>query len=198
MMIVADIIGLVAFALSGVLISLYKRLDIFGIFFIASLTALGGGVIRDVLAGRVPFAFVHYYPILVVVVTVVTALMFKSHIREIDRKFLFVFFDSIGLCAFSVTGSLAGIEAGFNLFGVIILSIATAVGGGLVRDMLLNEVPFILKKEVYASVALLTAVSVFVLDALGMLGSVTLSLLFAGMLFLRLAAYKMGYHLPRL
>ena len=197
-MIVADIIGLVAFALSGVLISLYKRLDIFGVFFIASLTALGGGVIRDVLAGRVPFAFVHYYPILVVVVTVAVALMFRKHIREIDRKFLFVFFDSIGLCAFSVTGSLVGIEAEFNLFGVIILSIATAVGGGLVRDMLLNEVPFILKKEIYASVALLTAVIAFVLDALGMLSSVMLTLLFVSMLFLRLAAYKMGYHLPRL
>ena len=197
-MIVADIIGLVAFALSGVLISLYKRLDIFGVFFIASLTALGGGVIRDVLAGRVPFAFVHYYPILVVVATVAVALMFRRHIREIDRKFLFVFFDSIGLCAFSVTGSLVGIEAEFNLFGVIILSIATAVGGGLVRDMLLNEVPFILKKEIYASVALLTAVIAFVLDALGMLSSVMLTLLFVSMLFLRLAAYKMGYHLPRL
>ena len=196
-MIVADIIGLVAFALSGVLISLYKRLDIFGVFFIASLTALGGGVIRDVLAGRVPFAFTHYYPILVVVVTVTAALMLKAHIHQIDRKFLFVFFDSIGLCAFSITGSLVGIEAGFNLFGVIILSIATAVGGGLVRDMLLNEVPFILKKEVYASVALLTAVIAFVFDALGILNTVTLTLLFVGMLFLRLAAYRMGYHLPR-
>ncbi len=196
-MIVADIIGLVAFALSGVLISLYKRLDIFGVFFIASLTALGGGVIRDILAGRVPFAFTHYYPISVVVLTVIAALALKAHIREIDRKFLFVFFDSIGLCAFSVTGSLVGIEVEFNLFGVIILSIATAVGGGLVRDMLLNEVPFILKKEFYASIALLTAVIAFVFDALGILGSFTLALLFIAMLFLRLAAYKMGYQLPR-
>ena len=197
-MIVADIIGLIAFALSGVLISLYKQLDIFGVFFIASLTALGGGVIRDVLAGRVPFAFTHYYPILFVVVTVTAALMLKAHIREIDRKFLFVFFDSIGLCAFSVTGSLVGIEAEFNLFGVIILSIATAVGGGLVRDMLLNEIPFILKKEVYASVALLTAVIAFVLDIFGVLNTFTLLLLFVSMLFLRLAAYRMGYHLPRI
>ncbi len=193
----ADIIGLVAFALSGVLISLYKRLDIFGVFFIASLTALGGGVIRDVLAGRVPFAFTHYYPISVVVLTVIAALVLKAHIREIDRKFLFVFFDSIGLCAFSITGSLVGIEAGFNLFGVIILSIATAVGGGLVRDMLLNQVPFILKKEFYASVALLTAVIAFVFNTLGVLNSFMLTLLFVAMLFLRLAAYKMGYQLPR-
>ncbi len=197
-MIVADIIGLVAFALSGVLISLYKKLDIFGVFFIASLTALGGGVIRDVLAGRVPFAFTHYYPILVVLLTVITALFLKAHIREIDRKFLFVFFDSIGLCAFSITGSLVGIEVGFNLFGVVILAIATAVGGGLVRDMLLNEVPFILKKEVYASVALLTAVIAFIFDVFGILNTFTLMLLFVGMLFLRLAAYKVGYHLPRL
>lgn len=196
-MIVADIIGLVAFALSGVLISLYKKLDIFGVFFIASLTALGGGVIRDVLAGRVPFAFTHYYPILVVVVTVSTALFLRSKIKEIDRKFLFVLFDAVGLCAFSITGSLVGIDVGFNLFGVIILSIATAVGGGLVRDMLLNEVPFILKKEVYASIALFAAVIAFVLDVLGILNSLTLTLLFVGMLFLRLAAYKVGYHLPR-
>ncbi len=197
-MIVADIIGLVAFALSGVLISLYKKLDIFGVFFIASLTALGGGVIRDVLAGRVPFAFTHYYPILVVIITVIAALLLKRHIREIDRKFLFVVFDSIGLCAFSITGSLVGIEVGFNMFGVVILSIATAVGGGLVRDMLLNEVPFILKREIYASVALLTAIAMFVLDRMDLLDTVTLTLLFLGMLFLRLASYKLGYHLPRL
>ena len=197
-MIVADIIGLVAFALSGVLISLYKKLDIFGVFFIASLTALGGGVIRDVLAGRVPFAFTHYYPILVVIITVIAALLLKRHIREIDRKFLFVVFDSIGLCAFSITGSLVGIEVGFNMFGVVILSIATAVGGGLVRDMLLNEVPFILKREIYASVALLTAIAMFVLDRMELLDTVTLTLLFFGMLFLRLASYRFGYHLPRL
>ena len=197
-MIVADIIGLVAFALSGVLISLYKKLDIFGVFFIASLTALGGGVIRDVLAGRVPFAFTHYYPILVVIITVIAALLLKRHIREIDRKFLFVVFDSIGLCAFSITGSLVGIEVEFNMFGVVILSIATAVGGGLVRDMLLNEVPFILKREIYASVALLTAIAMFVLDRMDLLDTVTLTLLFLGMLFLRLASYKLGYHLPRL
>ncbi len=197
-MIVADIIGLIAFALSGVMIAAYKKLDIFGVFFIATLTALGGGVVRDVLAGRTPFAFSDYYPITVVMVTVVLALVFRLYAKAIDRKLLFVLFDSIGLCAFSITGALVGIEAGFNLFGIVILSISTAVGGGLIRDMLLNEIPFILKEEIYASVSIFIALGVFVLDRFGYAGNVSLSLLFFVMLALRICAYRFSIHLPKL
>jgi len=197
-MIAADIIGIIAFALSGVIIAAYKRLDIFGAFFIASLSALGGGIVRDVLAGRVPFAFLHYYPITVVIVTVSAALLFRLYTKEIDRKFLFVLFDSVGLCAFSITGALVGIEAEFNLFGVVILAISTAVGGGLIRDMLLNEIPFILKEEFYATVSLCTALGVFVLERIGFNNSYTLLLLFSLMLGVRIFAYTKKVHLPKL
>ncbi len=197
-MIVADIIGLIAFALSGVMIAVYKKLDIFGVFFIASLTALGGGVVRDVLAGRTPFAFVHYYPVAVVLLTVTLALVFRLYAKAIDKKFLFVLFDSVGLCAFSITGALVGIEAELNLFGVVVLAITTAVGGGLIRDMLLNEIPFILKEEVYATVSLVIALGVFVLEGLGLVGNISLGVLFFVMLGVRMYAYTQGVHLPKL
>jgi len=197
-MIVFDIIGLVAFAISGVLISIYKKLDIFGVFFISTLTALGGGVLRDTIANKAPFSFTNYYPITVVFMTIIIALYFKSHIKDIDRKFLFVLFDSIGLCAFSITGALVGVEVGYNLFGVISLAISTAVGGGLIRDMLLNKVPFILKKEVYATISIMIAIFIFLFDKVGLNNNFSMMILMLIMIGIRLYSYKRDYHLPRL
>ena len=196
-MIVFDIIGLIAFAISGVLISIYKKLDIFGVFFISTLTALGGGVLRDTIANKAPFSFTNYYPITVVFMTIIIALYFKSHIKDIDRKFLFVLFDSIGLCAFSITGALVGVEVGYNLFGVISLAISTAVGGGLIRDMLLNKVPFILKKEVYATISIMIAIFIFLFDKVGLNNNFSMMILMLIMIGIRLYSYRRDYHLPR-
>ncbi len=197
-MIVADIIGTIAFAISGVLIAVYKKLDIFGIFFVAYLTALGGGVIRDTVADRMPFAFTNYYPIVTVFITIVLTVVLEVYKKDIDSKFLFILSDAIGLCAFSITGAMVGIEVGFNIFGVIILAISTAVGGGLVRDMLLNEVPFILKEQVYATIAVFIAIVLFSLKSFDLINSISLSLLFFVALFIRLYTYKRKYHLPKL
>ena len=197
-MIVADIIGTIAFAISGVLIAVYKKLDIFGIFFVAYLTALGGGVIRDTVADRMPFAFTNYYPIVTVFITIVLTVVLEVYKKDIDSKFLFILSDAIGLCAFSITGAMVGIEVGFNIFGVIILAISTAVGGGLVRDMLLNEVPFILKEQVYATIAVFIAIVLFSLKSFDLINSISLSLLFFIALFIRLYTYKHKYHLPKL
>ncbi len=196
-MIYADIIGTIAFAISGVLIAVYKKLDLFGVFFIAYLTALGGGVIRDTIADRAPFAFTNYYPIITVFITIVFTLVFKIYKKDVDNKFLFILSDAIGLCAFSITGAMVGINAGFNIFGVIILSISTAVGGGLVRDMLLNKVPFILKEQVYATISVFIAVILYILEKYSLLNSISLFILFMVSLFVRLYTYKKRYHLPK-
>ncbi|QOG12702.1 trimeric intracellular cation channel family protein [Arcobacter sp. FWKO B] len=201
LLILSDIIGIASFAISGLLIAYHKKLDLLGILILSALTALGGGIIRDLLADRTPFAFINYYPSLTVMGAIILGIIFKIHLQEehkISNKFLFIIFDSIGLCAFSITGSLVGLDAGFNLFGVIILGFVTALGGGIIRDILLNQIPFILKKEFYGTIAILIALAIFILETLSLLNSITILIVFVSALTLRLLAYKRRWELPKL
>jgi len=196
---IADIIGIAAFAMSGMLTGVRYQLDILGIAIVATLTALGGGILRDTLIGEMPFAFSEYYPSLTVLGVLVLSIVFRLYRREeIERKFLFIISDTLGLVAFSITGALVGIAQDLNVFGTIILGFLTAVGGGIIRDMLLNRVPSILTHDVYGTIALLVSLSLALLhlaDALNMyttiaVGSITL--------LLRLIAYKKAWQLPKL
>lgn len=196
---IADIIGIIAFAISGFLTGVRHRLDLLGLIIVASLTALGGGIIRDMILGRTPFAFNEYYPAVTVLITIGVALSFRLYRRtEIERKWVFVFSDTVGLVAFSITGALLAIGAGLNFFGVIILSFLTAVGGGITRDILINQVPAILTKDFYGSIALIVALTLVLLDALGMMNDLTILTLAGLTVGLRLVAYKNNWHLPRL
>lgn len=195
----ADIIGIISFALSGFLIAIHYKLDILGVFISAFLTALGGGVIRDAIAGRTPYIFSHDLPIIVVVATVVIALIFKLHkISNLEGKTAFILFDAIGLSSFAITGSLVAIESDFNFLGVIILAFLTAVGGGTTRDVLINKIPFILISEFYATVAMFIGVIMFVLNSLNQINLLNLTIVFAFGTIFRLLAYYKKWHLPKL
>lgn len=195
----ADIIGIISFALSGFLIAIHYKLDILGVFISAFLTALGGGVIRDAIAGRTPYIFSHDLPIIVVVATVVIALVFKLHkISNLEGKTAFILFDAIGLSSFAITGSLVAIESDFNFLGVIILAFLTAVGGGTTRDVLINKMPFILISEFYATVAMFIGVIIFVLNSLNQINLLNLTIVFAFGTIFRLLAYYKKWYLPKL
>ena len=199
LVIAADILGIIAFALSGFLTAIRHQLDLLGIFIAMALTALGGGIIRDTILGRTPFAFDEYYPAVTILITLFLATIFKVYQREeLERKWLFVISDTIGLVAFSITGALLAIDAGYNFFGVIILSFLTAIGGGVTRDILVNKVPDILIKDFYGSIALVVSVTLVILNGLNMMNdmAITATAIFA--LCLRLIAYKKRWHLPRL
>ena len=196
---VADIIGIVAFAVSGFLAGVRHKLDLLGIIIVASLTALGGGIIRDMMLGRTPFAFSEYYPALTVITTVTLALLFKLYRRqEIERKWLFVISDTVGLVAFSITGALLGIGAGFNFFGVIIVSFLTAIGGGVTRDTLINQVPGVLTHDFYGTIALIVALLLIAFNALGMMNDIVITGIAVFAVALRLIAYKRQWSLPKL
>ena len=195
----ADIIGIAAFALSGMLTGVRHKLDLLGIGIVATLSALGGGLLRDALIGRLPFAFSEYYPSLTVLVATAIAIAFRLDRREgLERKLLFVVSDTIGLVAFSITGALIGIDYGLNVFGVIILGFLTAVGGGIIRDTLLNQVPAILTHDVYGSIALIVSFWLALLHITGLLNDFTLFAVALLTVALRLSAYRLGWHLPRL
>ncbi|MBU0924138.1 trimeric intracellular cation channel family protein [bacterium] len=196
---IADIIGVICFALSGFLIAVHYKLDILGVFIASFLTALGGGMIRDVLADKTPYVFSSNLPVILVVATVVIALLFKLHkIDDLEGKTTFIISDAIGLVSFSITGSIVAIQNEFNFLGVLILAFLTAVGGGTIRDILINRVPSILVSEFYATVALIIASAMFVLEIFELRNIFSIMIVFICGVILRLLAYYKKWHLPTL
>ena len=199
LVIAADILGIIAFTLSGFLVGVRNHLDLLGLIISASLTALGGGVVRDVILGRTPFAFNEYYPAITVIVTILLAFAFRLYRREkLERKWLFVIFDTIGLVAFSITGALLAIEVEFNFFGVMILSFLTAVGGGVLRDTMINQVPAVLISDFYGSIAIIVSILLLILVQMDMVNTWGVASVAGFAIFLRLLAYHKQWHLPKL
>lgn len=199
LVVAADILGIIAFALSGFLIGVRHKLDLLGLIISASTTALGGGVARDVILNRTPFAFNEYYPAITVFVTIFIAFLFRNKLRhEIERKLLFVISDTIGLVAFSIAGALLAISADFNFFGVIILSFLTAVGGGVLRDTMINQIPSVLTSDFYGSIALIVAILLIISNALWSLNTLSVAIIATLAITLRLLAYTKQWHLPKL
>ena len=195
----ADFIGIASFALSGFLAGVRHRLDIFGIALLAFLTALGGGIARDVIVGRIPVSMQNFSLCFIVLITIFIATILKLHKKtELDQKLIFVVSDALGLAAFSIAGSIVAIDSGLNGFGVSVLSLLTAVGGGMVRDMLVNDVPAILKSEFYATIAIMVGVCMYILGQNGMLNLYTIFALFVLSFTLRMVAYIKEWHLPKL
>ena len=196
---IADIVGVICFALSGFLIAVHYKLDILGVFISSFLTALGGGMIRDVLADKTPYVFTSNIPVILVVATVLIALLFKLHkIDDLEGKTAFIISDAVGLVSFSITGSIVAIQNEFNFLGVLILAFLTAVGGGTIRDILINRVPSILVSEFYATVALIVATIMFTLEIFELRNLFTIMLVFIFGVILRLLAYYKKWHLPTL
>jgi uncharacterized membrane protein YeiH len=196
---IAVIIGSLAFALSGVLTGIRKDLDVMGVFILAFLTANGGGVLRDLVIDRQPAILVSLMPLWLTSVVVVGAWLLKiQRGSTLERTWVFVVSDSVGFVAFSIIGGIVGIEEGLHFFGVITLSFLTATGGGIVRDLLVNEVPLVLRADFYGSIALLLGVAIYLLYLADGVNLLTLSVLFAVGLILRLTAYKYKWQLPKL
>ncbi|WP_028455478.1 trimeric intracellular cation channel family protein [Chitinilyticum litopenaei] len=192
-------IGTASFTISGYLIGAKKRFDLLGVCILALLTAIGGGMIRDVLVNSVPRIFLDASPLYTIFGTL--ALAWILRLQKLESRWLqrvFIVADSIGLVAFSLAGAQFGLALGLNAFGVAFLGFVTAVGGGLVRDMLCNDVPFILHEDFYGTVAILVAVLLYLCWQAGLAGDSMSWLLFAGGLMLRLWAHKSELRLPKI
>lgn len=160
---VMNIIGLISFAAAGTIKALENKLDLFGIFVLGITNALGGGIIRDTIIDKIPFALTSYLDMSIAVLTIlVTIVIFKIRPFKISSKFVSLFPDAVGLAAFATTGALIATEANLTFFGVLILSATTAIGGGVSGDLLIGKIPNILKDDyLYASCAILGASSFF-------------------------------------
>jgi len=125
--------------------------------------------------------------------------LLKLHLKgEIEKKFYFIISDTLGLVSFSISGALIALQAEFNFFGVVLMALVTAVGGGVVRDILLNRVPLLLISEFYGTVSLLVGAILFGFAQFDISGYLPVMVVFAFGVALRLLAYYKQWHLPKI
>lgn len=160
-----DLLGTMAFAISGVLVAINKKMDPFGIFIIAFVTAVGGGTLRDVLIGQTPVTWMKDMTFTYVILgSTVFAVILRNKINYL-RTSLFLF-DTIGIGLYTVVGIEKGITAGLNPIICIALGTMSACFGGVIRDILCNEIPVIFRKEIYATACIVGGLSYFALNKL--------------------------------
>ena len=160
-----DILGTIAFAISGVLVAMDKKLDLFGVFIIAFVTAVGGGTLRDLLIGSTPVAWMQDATyVFVILGTVVFAILFRNKLKYF-KKSLFLF-DTIGIGLYTMVGIEKGLGVGLLPIMCIALGTMTASFGGVIRDILCNEIPVIFRREIYATACILGGISYFLLRKL--------------------------------
>lgn len=151
--VVVDLLGTLAFAVSGAVAARQKHLDPFGVFVVAYVAACGGGIIRDLCLGSLPPVGMADWRYVACVAAVSAATIVAQPLLE-RLKHPIVFFDSLGLGFFAVVGAHKSLAMGNNVEVALLLGTITGVGGGVLRDVLLNRVPIILEKEIYALAAL--------------------------------------------
>lgn len=194
---ILDSIGVFVFSISGVLSALNKKLDAFGVIIIAFVTALGGGTLRDVLIGKTPVSWMENLTYLyIIVLAYFITIFFKRHLEKL-RISLFLF-DSIGLGVFTIIGIEKGIEFGLHPIICIILGTITASFGGVIRDILCNEIPVIFRKEIYATVCIAGGILFFLLKRIHLNQDVLYLFTSLFMISFRLLAVKYKWYLPSL
>lgn len=166
LLLVLDLVGIAVFAASGALTGVQKKLDLFGVVFIAGATALGGGFIRDALIGATPVAALGDWRYLVTP-AVVGVVVFRVHptVARLARPLLIL--DAAGLGLFAVAGARKALDHGIGTVGACGIGMLTAIGGGIIRDVLVREIPVVLHREIYATAALVGAAIIAIGDRLG-------------------------------
>lgn len=189
-----DLVGVVAFAISGVLIAMDKRMDLFGVFIIASVTAIGGGTLRDLLIDE-PVAWVHNMSYIYVIIgTTIFSIIFKNKLFYL-RKSL-PFFDTVGLAIFTLIGLEKALETGFSPIICIATGTMTACFGGIIRDILTNRIPLIFRKEIYATACIIGGIIYFLLHFFPIPDSIVFIVTFSVIFIIRLLAVRYNLQLP--
>jgi uncharacterized membrane protein YeiH len=191
-----EILGTIAFAISGTFAAVQRRLDPFGILIIAFVTSVGGGTVRDLLLGDTPVKWMRdvNYCLLILVTSMIT-MFFKRNIKKF--KITLFLFDSLGLGLFTVLGIQKGIAFGLSPGICIALGTITGCFGGIIRDTLLNTIPLIFRKEVYATACIIGGVLYFALLHFNLKADVAKILVIAFIFTLRIIVVKYKLSLPK-
>ena len=192
---VADLVGVAVFAASGGSAAVAKRLDVFGVVFVGSVAALGGGILRDVVINQSPpLAFADWRYGMTAAGAALLVFFVHPHLVRIRRFVLLL--DAAGLGLFTATGTLKALDVGVPFVGACILGMVTGIGGGLLRDLLTGEIPVVLRSEIYAVASLAGAVAVALGRRLGAPGLVMLLGAAALTFAIRVTAMLRGWSAP--
>lgn len=203
---IVEILGTIAFATSGAMVAINKKVDIFGVLVLSAITALGGGCIRDVLIGALPPRMFSDYRYVIVATVValfvfVVAYIFRDLYEKGQKTVDSVnnYIDAVGLGIFTVTGVQVAIESGYksNAILAICLGVITGIGGGVLRDVMLGEIPFVLKKRIYALASIAGGITYYSLSftSLGRTRSIIIAV--AVTFVIRLLATIFKLNLPK-
>ncbi|MBU2938414.1 trimeric intracellular cation channel family protein [Lacinutrix sp. C3R15] len=194
---VIDLLGTIAFAISGVLIAMNKKMDAFGVLIIAFVTAVGGGTLRDILIGQTPVGWMTNMTFTyVILITTLFTILFRSKINYL-RTSLFLF-DTIGIGLYTVVGIEKGLLAGLDPIICIALGTISACFGGVIRDILCNEIPVIFRKEIYATACILGGLTYFLVRKLPIDNNFVFVIAGVVVILTRLIAVKFKISLPSL
>ncbi len=191
-----DLIGTFAFAISGALMGAKKEMDIYGLFILGLVTGVGGGTLRDLLFGRIPpFIFNDIAYIIAVILAVLVVFFFHGKVAK-GTKLLNIF-DAIGLGVFTCIGATIALNENIVWYGVILSAVITSTVGGMIRDTLAGEVPFVLQKEVYASASIFGAGIFLILNMFNTPIDINIFLVSVIVTVLRLLSLHKNWSLPR-
>jgi uncharacterized membrane protein YeiH len=192
-----DIIGTMAFAMSGALTAMNKKMDPFGVFIIAFVTAVGGGTLRDIMIGRTPVGWMlDLKYVYVIIIGFILAIIFRKKFDRL-RTSLFLF-DTIGLGVFTLIGLEKGMNIGLHPVICVALGTMTACFGGVIRDILCTEIPVIFRREIYATICILGGIVFFILREFNLENDVLYLTTSLVIISVRLMAVKFKWYLPTL
>ncbi|WP_271405387.1 trimeric intracellular cation channel family protein [Tenacibaculum soleae] len=192
-----DLAGTFAFAISGALVAIKKDFDLFGVVIIAFVTAVGGGMIRDVLINAHPINWIGDINYIWIILSAVgVTFLFRSKIAPL-RKTMFLF-DTIGISVFTLLGLQKGLAYNLHPFVALVMGMVSAVFGGVIRDVLTRKVPLIFKKEVYASACLSGGVVYLILDRFTINDDLHFIIAAAFIFIIRTIAVKYELQLPKI
>lgn len=193
---ILDFIGSLAFAISGIRLASAKHFDLFGAYMVGLTTAIGGGTLRDLLLSQPPFWMTNPIYLICTAFALLWVILFRKQlVKQENTWFLF---DTIGLAVFAVTGIEKTLAAGFPFWTAIMMGTLTGAGGGVFRDVFINEVPLIFRKEIYALACVVGGIAYYICFLLGA-GNIVSGIICGVFVVLsRILAVHYKIHLPTL
>lgn len=193
---ILDYIGTFAFAISGIRLAAAKNFDIFGAYVVGFVTAIGGGTLRDVLLGITPFWMNQPSYVIITAIALIFVILFRNKLVRLDNTFFI--FDAIGIGLFTVVGVEKSLDAGFPMWVNIIMGSITGAAGGMFRDIFINEVPLIYRKDIYAVACVLGGVVYYCCLWLGCGHVLTQVIAALSVILIRILSVRFGISLPSL
>ena len=191
-----EMLGTAAFAVSGALAASRKRMDIFGFCVLALMPAVGGGTIRDIIIDRVPVFWVSDNRYILVAIIAALVVFFAPHRRPGIRREILVWADALGLALFAALGTEICLQYDTGPLVAVMLGVTTAVTGGMIRDVICNEIPLILSREIYATAAFAASLAFVAADRLAFSDNASLAIAVVTGLLIRGLAIVYNWSLP--